>query len=80
MKYSDNYEDVRTSHRAHRCESGLVPIPEIGYTTNPEQLILSKTYPTIGYTQPTYLDMYSFLAGGLFCRKTSIVGSLLSIF
>ena len=25
-----NYEDVRTSHRAHRCESGLVPIPEIG--------------------------------------------------
>jgi len=26
----DNYEDVRTSHRAHRCGFGLAPIPEIG--------------------------------------------------
>ena len=54
--------------------------PEMNVATNLSILILSKTYPTIGYIQPTYLDMQSFLAGGLFCRNASIDGSLFSIF
>ena len=42
-------------------------------------LILSKAYPTMGIHSP-YLDMHGFLARELFCRKASIVGSLLSMF
>ena len=53
-----------TSHRAHRCESWLTPIPENRVTTNPEQLILSKTYPTSGYNLAHISRHAIILAGG----------------
>ena len=61
----DNYDDVRTSHRAHQCESWLAPTSSSYLKTGWQQilskLILSQTYPTRVYLAH-YLDMQSFLA------------------
>ena len=47
--------------------------------TNPEQLILSKTYPTMGILSPIFRHA-RLLAGGLVCQKAAKSGSLFSIF
>ena len=41
--------------------------------TNPEQIILSKTYPTSGYNLAYISRQARLLAGGFFCRKATKV-------
>ena len=51
--------------------SPRVRVLKLFFQQSPEQLILSKTYPTSGYNLAHISRYAKLLAGGLFCRKAT---------
>ena len=72
QKNNDYYDDVRTSHRAHRCESWLAPASSSYLKTGWQQtlsiLILSKAYPTLGILSPLSRHARLFGSGVLLLK------------